>query len=77
MLENLRELVREALELRERGASFPKLSRLQGMIDGTIRVLLDAGLATHGEVLTLVAEERTRRLGPALHVIEPDSLAVA
>lgn len=77
MLEGLRRLVREALELREQGTSSPKLSRVQGMIDGTMRVLLDAGLVTQSEMLALVADERARRLGPAVSALDPDTFAAA
>ncbi|MFC1641121.1 hypothetical protein ACFL5O_00320 [Myxococcota bacterium] len=77
MLQGVRQLVREALEMRERGTSFPKLAHVQGMIDGSMRVLLEAGIASRAELLALVAKERERRQGPAIAVLEPDQLAVA
>jgi hypothetical protein len=77
MLDSLRQLVQESLRLREQGTTGPKLSHVLGMIDGSMRVLLDAELASRRELLDLVTEERARCLGPAVAVIEPASFQAA
>ncbi|HET9934472.1 MAG TPA: hypothetical protein VFQ35_27400 [Polyangiaceae bacterium] len=65
LLDTLRTLLREALALRHEGAAHPKLARTSALVDGYMRALLDAGLATQGELLALVSEERTKIAGPA------------
>lgn len=64
LLDTLRTLLREALTLRHEGAAHPKVTRTSALVDGYMRALLDAGLATQAELLTLVSEERTRVSGP-------------
>lgn len=65
MLENLRRLVRDALQMRRAGASQVRLVRAGGAIDGYSRALLDSGIASRSELLALIAAERTRLDGPA------------
>lgn len=65
MLDTLRTLLREALTLRHEGAAHPKLTRASALVDGYMRALLDAGIATQSELLALVAEERTQVSGPS------------
>ncbi len=65
LLDTLRTLLREALTLRQSGAAHPKLTRTSALVDGYMRALLDSGVATQGELLALVSEERTRVAGPA------------
>ncbi len=77
MLDDLRQLVQKSLRLRIEGANFPQLCHLQGMIDGAMRVLLDAGLASQRELLTLMAEERTKSLGPAVAVLDSANFVAA
>jgi hypothetical protein len=36
-----------------------------------MRALLDLGVATRGELLGIIAEERERANGPALGILEP------
>lgn len=74
LLESVRNLVREALLLREQGAYTTELARLQGSTDGYMRALVDSGLATQSELLLLVAQERARLHGPAVGRFEPESL---
>jgi hypothetical protein len=61
----LRALVRESLTLQNQGAVYSKLSRAQGAVDGYMRALLAAGLATSRELLAIVADERQRINGPS------------
>ena len=77
LLASLRQLVQESLRLREQGTTGPKLSHVLGMIDGSMRVLLDAELASRRELMDLVAEERTRSFGPPTAVLEPPSYQAA
>ncbi len=77
LLDSLRQLVQESLTLREQGTTGPKLSHVLGMIDGSMRVLLDAELVSRRELMDLVAEERTRCFGPATALVEPPSYQAA
>lgn len=64
LLDTLRTLLHEALTLRHEGAAHPKVTRTSALVDGYMRALLDAGLATQSELLALVSEQRTRVSGP-------------
>ena len=77
LLDSLRKLVQESLRLTEQGTTGPKLSHVLGMIDGSMRVLLDAELASRRELMDLVAEERTRAYGPPTAVVEPATYQAA
>lgn len=77
MLETLRGLVRDALLLRSQGSSHARLSRANGLVDGYMRVLLEAGLAEARELLAIVAAERAAQDGPALGALEPESSTLA
>ncbi len=65
MLETLRGLVREALRLRRTGAVHHRLASAGGVVDGYLAALVDAGIASRGELLALVSEERAKMDGPA------------
>lgn len=72
----LRKGLRTMLALMNEGSTFPKLSRAQGWVDGYMRAMLDAKLATQRELLAVVAEERARMNGPATgQAHERDELA--
>jgi hypothetical protein len=79
MLEILRGLVREALKLRRDGAVYARLARASGAVDGYLRALVDAGVATRSELLDLVTEERVKLDGPATGGVrtELDSIIAA
>lgn len=79
MLETLRGLVREALQLRRAGAVYARLARASGQVDGYLRALCDAGVATRSELLTIVSEERVKLDGPAFGGVrsELDSIIAA
>ena len=72
LIAELRRALRDMLHLINRGASGPKLARAQGFVDGYMRALLDAKLATQRELLALVAEERSDINGPPSGVAESD-----
>jgi hypothetical protein len=72
MLSTLRALLREALVLKSAGVPQAKLTRANGAVDGYMRAMLDAGLASQGELLALVAEERTALGGPSTGTLPSD-----
>jgi len=61
MLDTLRSLVQDMLRLRHEGANHGQFGRAHGYVDGYIRVLLDAGIASERELLDLVLQERNRQ----------------
>ena len=75
MLENLRSLLNEVFKLRREGAAYARLARQHGYVDGYMRMLLEAGIATRGELLEIVAAERVRTDGPATANVESEVAA--
>jgi hypothetical protein len=65
MLVELGRMLNESLCAQANGASYSKLAKLQGAVDGYMRALLDGGLATRQELLELVASVRANVNGPA------------
>ena len=66
MLNELRVMLYDALLAKTRGVTYPRLARAHGYVDGFMKALLDAGIATTQELLSLVAEARTTVDGPAV-----------
>jgi len=66
MLEELKVMLYDALLAKGRGVTYPRLARAHGYVDGYMKALLDAGLATNQELLLLVAEARSTVDGPAV-----------
>jgi hypothetical protein len=77
MLSTLRSLLHEALLLRSAGVPHAKLTRANGAVDGYMRALLDAGVATQSELLAIVAEERSALGGPATGTLPSDPQILA
>jgi hypothetical protein len=77
MLSTLRALLHEALVLKSAGVPHARLTRANGAVDGYMRALLDAGLASQSELLALVAEERTALGGPATGTLPSDPQILA
>jgi hypothetical protein len=75
MLENLRGMLRDVLRLRTEGVAYAKLSRAHGYLDGYMRVLLETGLFSQKELLTLISEERSLHDGPATGIVVEDARA--
>ena len=69
MLENLRGMLRDVLRLRTEGVAYAKLSRAHGYLDGYMRVLLETGLFSQKELLSLISEERNLHDGPATRIV--------
>lgn len=74
MIETVRRLVRESLQLRAQGAVATRAARAQGYADGYMRMMLDNDVVTQTELLTIVMSERSRVEGPATAVSAPEAL---
>ena len=77
MLEHLRSMLNDVFKLRREGAAYARLARQHGYVDGYMRVLLEAGIATRSELLEVVAAERVRADGPATAPVESEAEAAA
>ena len=69
LLGNLRSLLHDLFIATEQGVAPARLARAHGYTDGYMKVLLQAGLATQRELLSIVSEERERVGGPAIRVV--------
>ncbi len=67
----LKTLLRELFRMRHEGASYEKLSHLQGMVDGYMKMMSDVGFMQQAELLQLVAEVRRGSHGPAVRHLRP------
>jgi len=77
LLENLRGMVRDMLRLRSEGGAYAKLARAHGYVDGYMRVLLETDVASHKELLALVADERRKFDGPSTRELTESDLEAA
>jgi hypothetical protein len=68
MLNELKRMLNDVLVAKSKGITYQRLARAHGYVDGYMKALLDAGLATQQELLTMVAEERALVDGPAVRV---------
>ncbi len=75
LIDNLRGLLGEAFALHQKGALGARLGRSYGMADGYMRALLDLGMLTQKQLGVVVAEERSKRLGPATQTVTADVTA--
>lgn len=66
MLPILQRLVADVLLLRTEGATYDRMGRAQGLVDGYMRAIIDAGIAEQHELLGLVKAQRLRECGPAV-----------
>ena len=69
----LRRAMRDMLTLQNEGSTFPRLARAQGFVDGYMRAMLEAKLASQKEILDVVADERARMNGAATAPIASDA----
>jgi hypothetical protein len=74
MLRELEVLLREMLEMRYRGGDHARLAHAQGLVDGYMRALLEGGLATQGELLSVVRDQRAAMDGPPVRELQPDEI---
>ncbi len=70
LLSELRTMLRDVFALRASGQLESRVGRAHGYVDGFMRALLDSGIATKNELLTIVSEEREHASGPALRTVE-------
>lgn len=68
MMQELTTMLRELFAQRRDGVAISRLARSHGYVDGYMRVMLDAGVATKSELLNVVAAERAKSDGPATRV---------
>lgn len=68
----LRRLLGDAFALHQKGAAGARLGRCYGVADGYMRALIDLRLATQKELALVVAEERTKHLGPATQTLSAE-----
>ena len=77
MLDNLRSMLRDVFELRTEGVAYARLARAHGYVDGYMRVLLETGMTSKTELLSIVAEERARTDGPATLSLQRENVIAA
>lgn len=77
LIAELQRLLHDVFVARADGASYARLARAHGYVDGYMRAMLESGQATKEELLALVAQERARVSGPATREIAIDSAEIA
>jgi hypothetical protein len=75
MLNELKRMLNDVLVAKSKGVSYQRLARAHGYVDGYMKALLDAGMATQQELLGMVAEERAAVDGPAVRVTGASEIA--
>jgi len=75
LIAELRRLLHESFVARAQGGNHQRLSHAQGYADGYMRALLESGLTTQRELLTIVADERARVSGPATRELIAETVA--
>jgi hypothetical protein len=74
LLVDLRVMLRDVFAAKASGMAYPRVARAHGYVDGSMRALLEAELVSRHELLEVVASERERAMGPAMHEIVDPSL---
>jgi hypothetical protein len=77
MLVNLRAMLTDVFNLRNQGASYANLARAQGHVDGYMRSIIDAGIASERELLALVVDQRRIVDGPATKELQSETTLAA
>jgi hypothetical protein len=72
----LRSLLTGVFSAQVEGGNHQKLVRAFGYADGYMRAVLEAGIVSQKELLTIVQEERTRMMGSGSAELPSDALAV-
>ena len=70
----LRRLLHDLFVATEQGAAQPRLARAHGYADGYMKGLLQAGIVSQPELLSIVAEARGRVAGPATRLVPLDEI---
>lgn len=69
VISELRSMLADVFSAKERGATYGRLARAHGYVDGYMRALLELGVASKDELLEVVNSERERSSGPAMRPI--------
>jgi hypothetical protein len=75
MLTELKRMLHDLFVARSTGASYARLARAHGYVDGYMRALLESKHATKQELLELVAAERANVSGPATRELAVETAA--
>ncbi len=75
LMAELRTLLNDVILARSRGADHSRLARAHGYLDGYMHALLESGIASSHELLSVVAEERHKVDGPATRDVACDEAA--
>ncbi len=70
MLAELRRLLHDVFVARAEGATYNRLARAHGYVDGYMRAMLDLEIVDKTELLEIVAAERERASGPAIRMLD-------
>jgi hypothetical protein len=70
----LRRLLHDLFVATEQGVAQPRLARAHGYADGYMKGLLQAGIVSQRELLSIVSEERGRIAGPATRLVRLDEI---
>ena len=69
IVNELRSMLRDVFVAKSGGETYARLARAHGYVDGYMRALLETGLVSKEELLSVVAAERERVSGPAIRAI--------
>jgi len=70
----LRSLLHDLFVATEQGVAQPRLARAHGYADGYMKGLLQAGIVSQRELLSIVSEERGRVAGPATRLVRLEEI---
>ena len=70
----LRRLLHDLFVATEQGVAQPRLARAHGYADGYMKGLMQAGLISQRDLLSIVSEERERVAGPATRLLRLDEI---
>jgi hypothetical protein len=76
MLEDLEEMLAEAISFQSHEGDCARLTRIQRVVDRYMRALLDSGEVSQDELVRIVACQRTAIHGPATRAVELDELEI-
>ncbi len=76
LIRTLRGLLGDAFALHQKGGAGARLGRSYGIADGYMLAMIELGVATQQELGAVVAQERTKRLGPATQTLVASDVLV-
>jgi hypothetical protein len=66
VLGQLRSMLADVFVAKASGEAYGRIARAHGYVDGFMKALLETGLVSKEELLSIVASERERAMGPAM-----------